>query len=359
MRHHVFLVPGYFGHRGSWRGVGYWDGVIPILQEAGLVPHPVRTEPAGAPEVRARRLAEAIESAAAAGNIGAGDALHLLGHSAGGVAARYLVSPATRISLPVGLREQIRTVATIATPHYGTPLADFYASWQAEELLGLIARWGRRWTSEERVRSLMDWLHRARPALERRLPEGMAEELERLLEAVAESPELFTAEAQEYLSSLAAYRGALPQLRTRSMAQFNGVVVDAPNVRYLCYLTGLLPPRSWDLWTRWFALASFLSTRWGRWQPPPLPNGGLIPPEKVVLPDGGRPSEPVRISRRHSDGVVPTASQLWGTFRLYAPVDHHASIGRLPMLPELGFREKGGLRAFYLRIAQDLIQLDG
>src|SRR5690242_7559579 len=72
---------------------------------------------------RAGRLAELIERTAT------GDGpIHLLGHSTGGLDARLVASPCAQLTsegrepwLP-----RLRSVTTMNTPHYGTPLASFF-----------------------------------------------------------------------------------------------------------------------------------------------------------------------------------------------------------------------------------------
>jgi len=92
----------------------YWYDVAPLLENAGYL---TRMPPGGAlaePAQRAQQFSAAID---AMEEEGLGRRFNLLGHSQGGVDARYLIG-----ALDQGLR--ISSLTTIATPHHGTPVAD-------------------------------------------------------------------------------------------------------------------------------------------------------------------------------------------------------------------------------------------
>jgi triacylglycerol lipase len=60
--------------------------------------------------------------------------VHIIAHSAGGVAARFLVSPQGR-----NLAHRVRSITAVGTPHDGTPIADHFleAEQLQEKVLGL------------------------------------------------------------------------------------------------------------------------------------------------------------------------------------------------------------------------------
>ena len=70
----------------------------------------------------------------------AGDegAIHLLGHSTGGLDARLVTSPGAMLPFSteaLAWMPRVRTVTTMNTPHYGTPLASFFATTRGQQVL--------------------------------------------------------------------------------------------------------------------------------------------------------------------------------------------------------------------------------
>lgn len=348
----LFLVPGYLGYRGKEGYWGFWDGVLPLLRAQGFRCVPVPTEPIGSIPSRAKRLRDAILAETRNGDaLGQEDEIALLGFSTGGLDARYLLSPATPVELPPAVRKRVRTLLTLATPHRGTPLADFYRAWRADDLLGFFAGVLARWTTSERLGEVSRFARRHRTLLERFLPSSQRESFFRVVEGFLVATPEERESVRRFLESLNRNRGALDQLRVNRMPAFNENVPDAEDVRYLSYVTGAepIPPRNFG--TALYALGAFLNARFPG-------EGRRIPPEKVCTLDGRPMSslEPsVFLPPTLSDAVVPTASQFWGEFRGYAPVDHHAAYGRpfdLMRVPEFAGK---GLAAFYERIGNDLM----
>jgi len=69
------------------------------------------------------------------------DAIHLIGHSSGGLDARLLATPG--VSLPDGesgepFASQVRSGVSVATPHRGTPSAELFSSLYGKGLLRLL-----------------------------------------------------------------------------------------------------------------------------------------------------------------------------------------------------------------------------
>ena len=57
--------------------------------------------------------------------------IHLIGHSTGGLDARLVLAPTIDLGLPDELRSwrsQVKNLITLNTPHYGTPLASYFAT---------------------------------------------------------------------------------------------------------------------------------------------------------------------------------------------------------------------------------------
>ena len=67
----------------------------------------------------------------------ASDPIHLLGHSTGGLDARLVASPTSTID-PAWL-PRLRSVTMMNTPHYGTPLASFFATSNGQHVLKALS----------------------------------------------------------------------------------------------------------------------------------------------------------------------------------------------------------------------------
>jgi triacylglycerol lipase len=130
VRHHVFLVPGFFGFANL--GEFYYfqhlaDELEACFKARGVdaLVTRVTTHPTGAISVRARRLYECLERVAGKDD----DPIHVIGHSAGGLDARLLLARPTHDEALVDVDRFVartRSVITVASPHRGTPLASFF-----------------------------------------------------------------------------------------------------------------------------------------------------------------------------------------------------------------------------------------
>lgn len=140
--HDVYLVPGFLGFVNLGR-ITYFGHVRRLLGlhlgRLGLTArvHIVRTPPTASLPTRAARLAETIHATARRGA-----ALHLVGHSSGGLDVRLFTAPGVVLPTAVDvepLAARVRSVVTISTPHHGTPLASFFASLRGQQLLQLLS----------------------------------------------------------------------------------------------------------------------------------------------------------------------------------------------------------------------------
>jgi hypothetical protein len=141
-RVHVALVPGflgfanlgdltYFGHVHAFLKTAYAArGYEPVL-------HVVKTRPTASLPRRTQRLVEMLVADAA------DDApIHLVGHSSGGLDCRLLLTPGVTLPGPhdvEAIAARVTAVVTVATPHRGTPLADFFATRLGGALLELLS----------------------------------------------------------------------------------------------------------------------------------------------------------------------------------------------------------------------------
>lgn len=136
--HRVYFVPGMFGF-GRLAGYDYFNhlrvGLERRFRDAGLgvafedVPAP----PTSSLRYRSRILATTIERTA-----GHDGPIHLVGHSTGGLDLRLVMSPTVFLGLDPSLlewRSRVQSAVSINTPHYGTPVAGFFATVSGTRLL--------------------------------------------------------------------------------------------------------------------------------------------------------------------------------------------------------------------------------
>jgi len=141
-RHHIYLVPGFFGfaNLGELKYFGHVRNFL--LARGGAVGTAVRldvvrTHPTASLPRRAVRLLETIAS-----TVRRREAVHLIGHSCGGLDARLLLAPGAALPTeiaPAPLLERVRTVVSVATPHHGTPVAAFFTGLLGRKLLEVLS----------------------------------------------------------------------------------------------------------------------------------------------------------------------------------------------------------------------------
>lgn len=113
----------------------YFRGVRAMLDAAGFEVCAPRVGPFGTPAERSPQLVDALHREHVFDD---SRKAHIIAHSAGGLDARYLVSP----DAPNGprLAEKFRSITTISTPHRGTPIADLVSGFVtgAETILSVL-----------------------------------------------------------------------------------------------------------------------------------------------------------------------------------------------------------------------------
>lgn len=108
----VVLIHGLFGFRKIlW--LEYFQGVRPLYESLGLRVIVVKLPWAGSLEQRAEALGRYLQHEQGP--------LHLLAHSMGGLDARYWINH-------LGGASKVASLTTLATPHRGSPAADFVCS---------------------------------------------------------------------------------------------------------------------------------------------------------------------------------------------------------------------------------------
>lgn len=129
----IVLVHGLLGYDQlkvcGWTMKHYFPGIPELLTAAGnrvLVP---RLSPTCGVAERAQQLKEFLDKEAP------GEAVHLVGHSMGGLDCRYLISR-------LGVGSRVLTLTTIGTPHRGSAFADWGISRLERVLKPLIDFFG-------------------------------------------------------------------------------------------------------------------------------------------------------------------------------------------------------------------------
>ncbi len=345
MLHHLYLSPGLFGF-GRLASYDYFAHLRRELelrfQAAGhaLKSEVVEVLPTASVRRRGVALVELVHRTAGDG----GGPIHLLGHSTGGLDVRLVASPSARLPVAVeswGWLPRLRSVTTMNCPHYGTPLAKFFATAEGQRILyafsaltfvGLsLGAPTLRYAS-----AAVGLVGRGQRALGLKL--GL---VDRAVESVLHGlDDARSKEVRDYLDGIKQDQGAVLQLTPEAMDLFQAGVEDRPGVAYLS--TASMTPRpSVGHWARqlghpWRALSMSLFATLhgftGRYD-------SRYPCHAVRAagddtPWAGEAAEAVlarsfgsRVKQQSSDGVVPLRSQLWGTVVWAGLADHLDVLG--------------------------------
>jgi hypothetical protein len=324
-----------FGRLGSYNYFAHVERELAArFATAGheLIAHVIEDLPTASIRRRASRLAEVVSRTATPA-----DVIHLLGHSTGGLDARLVASPATR-SIPsetLGWLPRLRSVTTMNTPHYGTPLASFFATAHGQRTLAAL--------SMLTVTGLTLGAHpmRATSMILGVLRRGDLSVpfklllLDRAVESLvglvddARSPEVRT-----FLSAIEDDQGSMLQVSPESMDLVVASFDDRPGVRYQS-TASMAPspaPRRWvdtiGHPLRALSLSLFfglhrLTANTDEHYPCAALNGAApsATEDRLVRAFGRAPT------LKDNDGVVPLRSQLWGTLVWAGAGDHLDVLG--------------------------------
>ena len=112
----VVLAHGLLGfdclRLGKWTIGRYWPGIVEALQAGGNRVLVARVAPLGSVARRAAQLKAYIDKHSPH------EPVHIIGHSMGGLDARYMISK-------LDMAHRVLTLTTVATPHRGSPFADW------------------------------------------------------------------------------------------------------------------------------------------------------------------------------------------------------------------------------------------
>ena len=329
----IYLVPGFFGFN-SLGALNYFRGVSSALatslQRRGIEADIVEcsTQPTGSIRNRSERVLSYMEST---GGLEA-EHLHFIGHSTGGLDVRLLVTPGVRLrsdDLEKSIGDRVRSVITVSTPHFGTPLANYFTSLQGRHLLqimtlmatsnkGRLAIWAAAQLLST-VARLDDWMGRTETFLD-----TLSQRVLRQISLDQNDP------VWAFLREIASDQGAIIQLTPEGMNLFNAAVVDRPGVDYRCVVTAAPAPIAHQLgellslrkaaMVGLFSLLYVLTTQEHRHYPYPSPVDALR--------DEVQASLSFALNTRTNDGVVPTLSQLYGEPIGVFEADHLDVVGQ-------------------------------
>ena len=329
----VYLSPGFFGFKriGSFDYFQHLEGGL--RRRFGDAGRPVEVRvvdnhPTASIRRRAGQLTSAIEE-----TCGDGGAIHLLGHSTGGLDARLVASPTavTEGAGPPRWGARIRSVTTVNCPHYGTPLAALFATLSGQRLLSALSAitvMGLKLGAPPLAitSSLVAALRRIDDAMYFRLSliDGLTDRAIRVLDDAS------SAELSSWIRLLRDDQGALIQLSPEAMDLFQAGVEDRAGVRYQCTASyAPVPgPREWlgTVVSPWGALSMaiytmllHLSVRESEKYPCASPR--RADEDALARALGGAPPP------SSSDGIVPVRSQVWGAVVWAGLGDHLDVVG--------------------------------
>jgi hypothetical protein len=332
-RHLVVLVPGFLGFQ-RLGNLPYFPGVVRTLVRALVAEGlecdvlDIETLPTSSIGARGARLAEVLRP-----RVGAAGTVHLVGHSTGGLDSRLFLTPGARLPTSLDLEPiaaKVRTLVTVSTPHYGTPLASFFAGVHGHRLMGFVSlvliqvlrrgkmplrgavQLGRALLLVDKIVGLDQTLFgNLYNAVLRGLPEEHASEMERLLGDVGEDQHLV-----EHLTPVAC-------------ELLNAGVEDRPGVRYGSVVTMSPPPKlrsTWEIGRDPYAqLSHALYVLLHR-----LVGSG---DRRRYASLSGRQADAIMAAygtipyAADNDGIVPTLSQVWGDIVHVAKGDHLDAMG--------------------------------
>jgi triacylglycerol lipase len=332
--HRVYFVPGMFGF-GRLAGYDYFNhlrvGLERRFRDAG---HEVAFEDVPAPPTsslryRSRILATTIERTA-----GHDGPIHLVGHSTGGLDLRLVLSPTVYLGLDPTLlewRSRVQSAVSINTPHFGTPVAGFFATVSGTRLLYAL--------SLITVVSLAvgePSLHIFSRVLagvggidaifggDLRVFSRITDNVLRFVDKDARN------EIGDFLSKVKIDQGGIIQLMPEAVDLFNASTEGDPKVRFGCIASAAPTPRSMRLARRirspYAALTAAIYSTLYQF-------AGKVPDVYPYARPSERELALLRAGIDHeildstNDGIVPTLSMLHGELLWAGEADHLDVLG--------------------------------
>ncbi|MDQ3036481.1 MAG: hypothetical protein M3Y87_29050 [Myxococcota bacterium] len=351
MIHHVYLSPGMFGFTrlASYDYFGHVERALHArFERAGqqMETHVSDVLPTASVRRRAAKLAELVARTASADG-----AIHLLGHSTGGLDVRLAASPAAQLPVSEDAMRwlpQLRSVTTMNTPHYGTPLASFFATSKGQQVLYAMSAFtviglsiGARPLAVASV--LIGILGRGDLTLGFTVPV-----LDKTIESlVAVIDDVRSPDVRAYLRAIKKDQGAMLQLSPEAMDLMVAGFEDRPGVAYqsTASMSPGASPRKWastiaqpwqavslSLFTALHAITSSFDERYPCGASPAGGEGCVPPSAKALVSSVANEALLLRAfgtspDLHCNDGCVPVRSQLWGDVLWAGHADHLDVLG--------------------------------
>jgi triacylglycerol lipase len=338
MLHRIYLSPGMFGF-GRLASYDYFvhfrsalgDRIRAADDEVEI--HVVQVEPTASIRRRALKLTEAVASTCGGADAGP---IHLIGHSTGGLDGRLVASPSVSLGVPpekLEWRPRLASVTTMNTPHFGTPLASFFATMSGERMLRAVSALtvvalsigSRPLSVVGALVAMFGHVDRA-VGLDLKLVDRTTEALVRTIDEVRGR------DLREYLNAIDDDSGAMVQLMPEAMDLFIAGVEDRPGVVYQSTATMAPPPspRTFlqSLGAPWSAVSGVLfdflyeiTSRYDKRYPCAAPDCGKENERTLIEAIGHAPD------LHANDGAVPIRSQIWGALVWAGYGDHLDVLG--------------------------------
>lgn len=290
----------------------------------------VEVPPTASIRRRAARLAELV-----ARTCGDDDGpIHLLGHSTGGLDVRLCSSPSCHLPVEashLNWLPRLRTVTTLSTPHFGTPLATFFATASGQRALYALSALSVVALSVgappmAAATALLALLGRGDGGVDVGIAERTTGALLRVLEPAASH------EVRDYLAAIRHDQGAVIQLTPEAMDLFQAGVENRPGVFYQCSASMAPSPSAKALFKTLinpigavsasiFATLYNLTARFDERYPCAAPFADARSEAKLMDTFARSPGA------RVNDGIVPLRSQLWGHLAWCGYADHLDILG--------------------------------
>lgn len=335
----LYLSPGMFGFA-SLAAYDYFGHVATALEKRfardgeRLEVRVCEVHPTASVRRRAAKLAQMMAHTA---GTDAGP-IHILGHSTGGLDARLVASPTVHIDeqadRQLGWICRLRSVTTMSTPHYGTPLATFFATAKGQRLLYAVSALT---VTALKLGAPPLAAASALVAALGRSGEPLGVELA-LVERITHSVAGMLDDASDHnlrawLRQVRDDQGGVVQLMPEAMDLFQAGVENRPGVRYQCVASyaPLGSPRDWLAAARtpWSVLSAVIFQLMYRVTAEQDARYPCAPPS-------GRAEDALFAALGEippldaNDGVVPLRSQLWGEVAWTGKADHLDVVGHFP-----------------------------
>jgi len=333
--HRVYFIPGMFGF-GRLAGYDYFNhvriGLEHRFQSAGeqVSFEDVPAPPTSSMRYRSRIVATTIERTAGTDN----GPIHLVGHSTGGLDLRLVLSPGVRLGLDPALlewRSRVQSAISINAPHYGTPVAGYFATVSGTRMLYVLSLLTVISLSiGEPPLAILSRLLSGVGGIDSifggdtRLFSRITDNILRFVDKDARS------EIGNFLSKVRVDQGGIIQLMPEAVDLFNAAAEDDPSVRYACVASAAPPPRSMRFARRIRSpyaafTAAIYSTLYQFASKVPTVYPYARPNERELqLLRSGIDYE---IGDSTNDGIVPTLSMLHGELIWAGEADHLDVLG--------------------------------